>query len=217
MRTKYGVKINWLTVGFLVVFWLICASFYPSLPEQVPTHWNIHGEVDGYSHKSMASFILPLLPLTLYLGLTFAPLLDPKKQNYKKFASSYEKVRLAIVLVMVVVTFLPLVSAMGYLVNVGLLVKSIVALLLVVLGNYMGKIRHNYLMGFRLPWTLDNEEIWNKTHRVGGKLMVLGGLLAFLSAFLDSTLGFILFMLGIFLPFVITMVYSYREYQKVKS
>lgn len=216
MGTKHVIKINWLTVIVLVIFWGVCASFYPSLPEQVPTHWNIHGEVDGYSHKSVASLILPLLPLALYLGLTFAPLLDPKKQNYEKFAASYEKVRLAIVLVMMVVTFLPLVAAMGYSVNIALLVKALVALLFVVLGNYMGKIRHNYLVGFRLPWTLDNEDVWNKTHRVGGRLMVLGGLVAFLSAFLDSTPGFVLFMLGIFLPFVITIIYSYRAYQRMK-
>ncbi|SHK57276.1 SdpI family protein [Desulforamulus aeronauticus] len=216
MKTRYGIKFSWLTLGFLILFWGLCASFYPSLPDQVPSHWNLQGEVDDYSHKAVASLIMPLLPLVLYLGLTFTPSLDPKKQNYEKFASSYEKIRTAIVLVMLMITPLPLLIARGYEINVAFLIKGILALLFVVLGNYMSKIRYNYLVGFRLPWTLANEEVWNKTHRVGGKLMVLGGLLALLSAFVDSTLGGILFMAGIFLPTIITLVYSYLQYQKVK-
>lgn len=217
MSKNYDVKFSWITILILVAFWTLCASFYPALPEQVPTHWNIHGEVDGYSHKATATMILPLIPLGIYLLMTFVPKIDPKKQNYSKFAPSYEKMRLATVGVMMVVTFLPILSALGYQVNVEFIIKMAVSLLIIAMGNYMGKIKYNYLVGFRLPWTLANEAVWNKTHRLGGKLMVIGGCVSLLSIFFSGALGIAMFMLGIFLPMVITMIYSYLTYAKLKK
>ncbi|GAB6181561.1 SdpI family protein [Desulfotomaculum defluvii] len=217
MNKNPDIKFSWITSLILVAFWGLCASFYPSLPEQVPTHWNIHGEVDGYSHKLTATMIMPLIPLGIYLLMTFVPKIDPKKQNYIKFAPSYEKMRLATVGVMMVVTFLPILSALGYQVNVEFIVKMAVSLLIIVMGNYMSKIKYNYLVGFRLPWTLANETVWNKTHRLGGKLMVIGGCVSLLAVFISGTLGAVIFMLGIFLPMVFTMIYSYLTYAKLKK
>ncbi|MEG6522673.1 SdpI family protein [Desulfotomaculum sp. 1211_IL3151] len=217
METKRSVNFSWLTIIILLAYWAVCASFYPALPEQVPTHWNIRGEVDGYSHKSVAALIMPLLPLGIYLFMTFLPKIDPKKQNYRKFAPSYEKMRLATVGVIMVVSALPILSALGYHLNVEFIIKGAVSLLIIVMGNYMGKIKYNYLVGFRLPWTLANEDVWNQTHRFGGKLMVIGGCVSLLSVFLSGTLGFVIFMLGIFLPMVLTMVYSYLAFAKFRK
>lgn len=214
MGTRRGVKFSWLTIIILLAYWALCASFYPALPEQMPTHWNIKGEVDGYSHKSVAVLIIPLLPLGIYLLMTFLPKIDPKKENYSKFAPSYEKMRMATVIVMMVVSILPILAAVGYHFDVEFIIKGAVALLFIVMGNYMSKIKYNYLVGFRLPWTLASENVWNKTHRFGGKLMVMGGCVSLLSVFFSGTLGFIIFMIGIFLPMILTMVYSYLVYNK---
>ncbi|MHB1651786.1 MAG: SdpI family protein [Desulfitobacteriaceae bacterium] len=84
----------------------------------------------------------------------------------------------------------------------------------IVLGNYMGRFRHNYFIGIRNPWTLANEPVWQKTHRLGGKLFVLVGVLGLISVFLNPMLRFGLFMGGVVALLVITTVYSYWIYRK---
>lgn len=215
MINKSPVSFSWVTIVLLVLFWAACASFYPVLPDQVATHWNIKGEADDYSHKSVVAFIMPLLPLLIYVFMTVLPKFDPKKDNYLKFSGSYEKIRMAIVSLMVVVTLLPLLSALGYNVNISLIMRIGLPVLMIIIGNYMGKVRFNYFMGFRLPWTLANEDVWNKTHRLGGKLMVSGGVIALLGIFTSPEVGFVLVMAGIFIPIVIATVYSYFTYKKL--
>lgn len=214
MSGNFKVKFSWFTVLLLLAFWGICASFYPSLPEQVPTHWSIQGEADNYSHKAVATLVMPLLPLAIYVLMTLLPQIDPKRQNYSKFGASYEKIRLVIVVVMVGITVLPLLSALGYDIKVDLVVRIFIPLLFIVLGNYMGKIKHNYFLGIKVPWTLASEDVWNKTHRLGGKLMVLGGLIALAGVFTPPVVGFVMVMTGIFAPVVITVIYSYFLYAK---
>lgn len=213
--SKYTLKFNWIVVLMLVGFWGICASFYPSLPDQVPTHWNIQGEVDGYSHKSVTSLIMPLLPLAIYVLMTITPKIDPKRQNYTKFGPSYDRIKNLIVIIMVGVTLLPLLAALGYNIKVDLLIRIFIPVLFIAIGNYMGKIKHNYFIGIKIPWTLASEEVWNKTHRLGGKLMVAGGIFALAGVFAPPTVGFIMVMVGIFVPLILSMVYSYLEYRKL--
>ncbi|GAB6157133.1 SdpI family protein [Desulfotomaculum varum] len=215
MRFDDEIKVNNLTVALLIIFWLICGSFYPSLPDLVPTHWNIQGQVDNYSHKAVATLIMPALPLFIYILMTFLPKLDPQRKNYQKFASTYNKIRAAIVFVMMLITLLPLLAALGYNLDVSLTVRLIISLLFIFIGNYIGKIRYNYFTGIRVPWTLASEEVWQKTHRMGGKLMVAGGLIALLALPAPPTGGFIITMAGLFLPLVLTIVYSYVLYKKL--
>lgn len=212
---SYKVKFNWIIILLLAGFWGICASFYPSLPDQVPTHWNFQGEVDGYSHKSVTALIMPLLPLAIYILMTFTPRIDPKRQNYSKFGPSYERIRNLIVIIMVGITLLPLLSALGYAIEVDLLIRIFIPVLFIALGNYMGKIKHNYFIGIKVPWTLASEEVWNKTHRLGGKLMVIGGIFALTGVFAPPTIGFVMVMTGILLPFLVSGVYSYLIYRKM--
>ncbi|CCO07445.1 SdpI family protein [Desulforamulus hydrothermalis] len=215
MRFDNEIKLNKLTVALLIIYWLISASFYPALPDLVPTHWNIQGQVDNYSHKAVATLIMPGLPLFIYILLTVLPILDPQRKNYQKFAPTYNKIRAAIVLVMMLITLLPLLSALGYNLDISLSVRLIICLLFIFIGNYMGKIRHNYFTGIRVPWTLASEEVWHKTHRLGGKLMVAGGLIALLSLLAPPTSGFIITMAGLLLPLVLTIIYSYFLYKKL--
>lgn len=215
MENKTKIKLNWFTVALLVGFWLLCASFYPSLPEQVPSHWNFQGEVDGYSSKTTAAFFMPLLPLGIYLFMTFLPRFDPKRENYGKFSMPYEKIRLATVLLLAVFTAMPILVSLGYDINIGLIARIAIPLLLMIIGNYMGKIRFNYFTGIRTPWTLASEAVWNQTHRFGGRMMVIGGLFALLSIFLSPTYGFYVVLGGILVPPLTAVIYSYILFQRL--
>ena len=113
---------------------------------------------------------------------------------------------------------LTIMAALGYQIDVGLWIAAGVAILFIALGNIMGRIRHNYFVGFRLPWTLANEDVWRKTHLVGSKLMVAGGVVGLIGVLLtESTLRFIILMLALFLPMIITGVYSYLYFRKVSE
>ncbi len=214
MSSNKAVKLNWITVILLVIFWGISASFYPSLPDQVPTHWNIYGEVDGYSHKAVAAFIMPLFPLAIYLLMTFIPKIDPKRDNYQKFEGIYEIIKMAVVILIACVTFISLLAAKGYNIKINLIMRIIVPIFFIILGNYMGKIRFNYFTGIKIPWTLASEEVWNKTHRFAGKAMMLGGIIALLGLLAPPTPGAIIMFVGILAPPVIAAVYSYFIYKQ---
>lgn len=215
MTNKTNIRFSWITVLVLAAFWLFCASFYNDLPDQVPVHWNIHGEVDNYGHKSLVTLVMPFLPLAVYVLMTFTPRIDPKRNNYSKFGPTYEKIRTLIVAVMAGIALLPLLAALGHSIDIGLIMRIFLPLMFIGLGNYMGKIRHNYFVGIKVPWTLASEEVWNKTHRLYGKLMVAGGILALAGAAAPPTAGFIILMAGIIIPAVIAVIYSYLMYTKI--
>lgn len=210
-----GIKLNRRTLFLLLAFWLGCALLYPKLPAQVPIHWNIHGEVDGYAHKAVAAFILPLLPLFIYVLMTVTAKIDPQQKNYEKFTNSYYKIRMALVLLMVGIVLLTELAALGYPINIDLVIRILMPILFIFLGYQMGKIRHNYFIGIRTPWTLANEQVWVKTHRFGSKLMVAGGIFALAGIFFSPPIGFAILMAGILLPALIATIYSYLLYSRL--
>lgn len=213
---KNEIKLNWLTVALLLIYYGICASLYPSLPDKLPVHWGINGEVNRYADKVVVDLIMPLLPLVIYLFMTVVPKIDPRRENYYKFGSSYQKIRLAIVAILVCFNTIPLLIGLGYRIDVSLVSRIIIPILSIVLGNYMGKIRYNYFTGIRTPWTLSNETVWNKTHRLTGKLMVIGGFISLVGLITPSKVGFIIVIAGIVVPTIIGSIYSYIIYTKLR-
>jgi uncharacterized membrane protein len=210
------MKINkWLIIVILLS--AIGTIFvYQQLPNMVPGHWNLSGEVDQYNNKEFV-FITALLPLGLYILMVFLPKLDPKKAAYLKHEKAYDIVQTSIVIFLIATHWLTIAIALGYDVNIGRVIKIGLGVLFVVMGNYMSQIRHNYFFGIKNPWTLASEEVWTKTHRLGGYSFVLSGGIAFLSGFLQDPTAFKVMMIGIFGPLVGVNVYSYLLYQKVKK
>ncbi|HHW07134.1 MAG TPA: SdpI family protein, partial [Clostridia bacterium] len=171
------IKIHWalwvIMLGTLV-FGLV---IYPQLPEQVPIHWNAAGEVDGYGSRFMGALGLPLMNLGLALLLKFVPAIDPKRQNYEKFKPFYQIFIWIFVLFMTGLYFLTIAWALGYRPSIALFTKLGMGIMFMVLGNYLGKVRPNWFFGIRTPWTIENEEVWLRTHRLGGPLMFGAGLI----------------------------------------
>lgn len=189
---------------------------YQYLPDTVPGHWNLSGEIDRYDKKEMV-FVTALLPLILHLLMVFLPNLDPKKASYLKHEKAYAMFQIAIVIFLVAIHWVVLASALGYDVNTGKFVRIGLGILFVIIGNYMSQIRHNYFFGIKNPWTLANEEVWTKTHRLGGYGFILSGIFAFLSIFLQNAVAFKVMMIGIFGPLIGVNIYSYWLYQKIKK
>lgn len=211
-----GYKLNWTTIKKDWPLWLIMAGclvasviVYPHLPPYVPGHWNIRGEVDAYYPRLFGAFFAPVLVIVLYLLMLFLPLVDPKKENYQRFAKAYAFLRWSVVMFGVVLYLVTIMAALKLPVNVGFVVKASVAVLFMIIGNFMGQLRHNYFVGIKTPWTLASEEVWQKTHRKAGKLWVAGGLLCLALSFAPNTWASWAFFAVIILMTVVPIIQSY--------
>lgn len=186
---------------------------YDKLPDQVAIHWGPAGTADGFADKFVAVVLLPFLLAGVNCILQFFVYNDPKRKNISNKMSTITI--WTIPAVAIVVQTMVLLVALGVDVNVSMLVPLVVGALLIVLGNYMPKCKVNYTVGIRLPWTLANEEVWNKTHRLAGFLYVLSGL-----ALIINTLLVVVNVIGLIIAIVILMVvvpaiYSFVLYKKI--
>jgi uncharacterized membrane protein len=165
-------------MGFAIAALALVVSLWawPSLPPRIPTHWNLDGVVDGYSSRLAGAFGLPLGIVVLRLLLALLPNIDPLRANYERFRDTYWLVINGILLFVAVVHGMVIANALGYLVNPNTVFPVALAILLILLGNVLTRLAPNWFLGIRTPWTLSDEYVWRKTHRVGGWLMVLGGL-----------------------------------------
>ncbi len=195
---------------------LVTAFFlYPHLPDQVPSHWNLKGEIDSYTNRTLGAFLLPILTLSLYLIMMIFPLIDPRRDNYLRFKRAYQLMRWCLVLFLGGLYVLTMLFTFGYPVNIGLIVKGGVALLLTVIGNFMGQFRHNYFVGIKTPWTLANEDVWQKTHRFGGRVWVVGGLVCLAMSPFEAMWASYIFFASILVMTVVPIVYSYLLYRRI--
>ncbi len=211
---QFGIKRDWPIWLLLLGLFVVGAIVYPQLPDKVPSHWNFRGEVDGYSSKFFGAFGIPLMTTGFYVLMVFIPLLDPRFENYSRFAASYNTVRRVTVGFFVLLHIVVLAAALGYDIQMGTIVQAGVSLLFVIIGNSMGRVRHNYFFGIRTPWTLADEGVWRQTHRVGGRLFVLGGFIGLVSTWLPVPFNAWGFGLGMILAGGIPMAYSYLLYKR---
>ena len=217
MTKKARLPINWFIIALIVFYYILGFVLYPHLPESVPSHWNTAGEVDGYMSKLTHVLFLPSLTLCIYLFMSFAPVIDPKPQNYRKFMGVFEKFRVFMVFFLGVLYISTLLFALGYPVSIGKVVRVTIGVMLIFVGNYFGKIRYNFTFGVKTPWTLANEEVWNKTHRVSGPLWVASGFVWILSVFLSEKMAFWISMGTLIAVSLFGTIYSYIIFRRTQS
>jgi uncharacterized membrane protein len=174
MRANRRVEV--LQLAILGGMFLAAAIAWPSTPDRIPVHWNTAGEVDGDGSRVQGLLLLPGIALVQYLILRFLPLMDPGRVNYANFQGAYDTIRVALIVLLAVVYGLVHAHLRGGTVDVGLVVPMLLCALFVVVGNTLGKLRPNWFVGIRTPWTLSSKEAWIRTHRLVGWLMVGLGL-----------------------------------------
>jgi len=214
---KEEFKRDWYLFILVALMFFVSFLLYSRLPERMPIHWNITGEVDNYSGRFWGAFMMPLVALGILLLMLLTPLIDPRKENYQKFSFSYRVIRSISIVFFSGMHFLLLSASLGYNLNIGKFVTLGVCMLFFIIGNYMPKVRHNYFVGIRTPWTLASEKNWKKTHRLAGKLFVVSGIIMFLGIFLGDFIRFWLIMICAIGSSLLSMVYSYLIFQKEKK
>lgn len=207
MRTSWKSELPQL--GIIAALFAWSAFLWPGAPETLPVHFDLSGTPDRFGSKLEGLFVVPALALGLYLLLRFLPRLDPMRANYPSFAGAYATLRLAVLLMLGCIDLILLLPMVGVPLNQTVLVRVITGGLLIVLGSVMGKIRPNWFVGIRTPWTLASKESWVKTHRLGGWAFVLAGLAFVLSAPLPARPALIMCLIALGAALVWTIVYSY--------
>jgi uncharacterized membrane protein len=170
-----GVLGEGSAIAVLVAMFGWAAFGWSTASDRRPTHWNLHGEVDRYGGRFEGMLVLPLIALALYLLLLFLPRIDPGRLNYANMAGAYAVIRSVVVAFLGAGYLLVQTLARGGRVDLLNLLPFGLGVLLLVLGNLMGKLRPNWFVGIRTPWTLSSAESWNRTHRAGGWVFVALG------------------------------------------
>ena len=209
-------KPAWLEAALLLAPFIVLALFWNKLPPRVPIHWNLHGEINGWSSKPFGTLLLPLMSLGMVALLRVVPRLDPKLRrtlgDEERMHTVLQILRLAIAALFDVIFCIIVTAALGYAIPVTRIGLGSTLLLLAVLGNYLGTLRPNYFIGIRTPWTLENRATWRATHRLGGRLMFFGSILLLLLQFFLSQDAFGFLFLGSCLALVVwAFVYSWHH------
>ncbi len=213
-------RVYWIvTLGLIVGAAGVSAWLYPSLPQQIPTHWNIKGEIDGYGNKSWALFLLPGVAVLIPLLFYFLPALSPKHFEVDSFRSTYLYIMVLVTAMFVYFHGLTLYAVWKNSQHVGEfdLTRPIFAgmfLFFALLGNVMGKIRKNFYIGVRVPWTLASDRVWNDTHRLAAWVMVTSGLVGFVLTI--SGLSLILALVVCLGSMMIPIFYSFIHYKALE-
>lgn len=209
-RKFYIIGLALIVTGFVAA-----AILYPHLPSRVPIHWNIHGQVDRYGGKWTLLVILPGTMLVMMGLMAVIPWLSPRHFEVETFYATYLYMMVVIVAFLAFVHALTLWAAFSGQMNIHKAISGGACLLIALLGNVMGKVRRNFYIGIRTPWTIADDRVWNATHRLGAKTLVLGGLTGFILALAGARLGFCLVpvLAGALVPVIYSLVY-YKQLER---
>lgn len=215
MKTSDFIKREWsLWIVILVPLVLVLVK-WSAFPDKIPMHWNLEGEVDRYGGK-WGLFLSPMINFGVYLLMIFIPRFDPRRRNYDLFGGAYWIMRILIATMLSVFGVVTALASLGVSLNVGLIVESSCIGLFLLLGNLFGKIRPNFFVGLRTPWTISSEEVWMKTHRLAGKLWVIGSVIMLPLLFLlPAKISFIAFIVYISVLVIVPVVYSWKIFREL--
>lgn len=212
---KTMTRIHLVSLALVGVAAVLTVLAYGKLPDPVPTHWNVHGEVDGYTAKPLGPFLLPLAMLAMSVMFMVLPRISPRRFEIEGFDGAYGWIILSVQSMLLLTCGLAHLSGMGFDVDIGRMLSIAVGLLFMVMGNFMGKVTRNFFLGIRTPWTLSSEEVWLRTHRFAGKVFVLAGFLFVVAGLLQVHRLALLPLL--ILMAVVPSAYSFVLYRRLES
>ncbi len=212
---KLRNEIPLITIVLLPFIYL--AYIWKELPEKVPIHWNIKGEIDRFGDKSELLLIPILLPLLIYIIFLIVPKIDPKNK-ITKMGNKYQHIKILLTTFMSILALFIIYSAKNQSFSNPNYIVLLIGILYIILGNYFKTIKANYFIGIRTPWTLESETVWKETHKLGGKMWFVGGIIIVISSLiLDKQPNFTLFMIVTGIITIIPITYSYLKYKKIEK
>lgn len=204
-----------ILLAIIALPYVYLETIWNKLPEQVPIHFNIEGIANEWLNKTTLLFIPGAFGIGIYLLMLMIPFLDPKKKIHQMGDKYYMLRFMLTILFSLLVTYLLKISNTGSLKNINVLF-ALIGMTFAMFGNYFQTVRPNYFIGIRTPWTLENEQVWKKTHHLGGRLWMGGGIIiAALAYFInDNYTLYIILGTIIFIMVIIPIIFSYSEFKK---
>jgi uncharacterized membrane protein len=208
---------RWLPVSIIAGAWAFSLAVFSRLPETVPVHWGMSGEPNRYGNRIEAAFLMPALLTVFYLIMQWYPSRDPRAKNIEKFRGSYDIVVTTTVIVLTAIHVIALGTSLGWQVDITTTVLVAIGAMLIVLGNIMPRVRSNFIFGIRTPWTLSSDDVWMRSHRVGGYAMVAAGALTMVAAFFSPPVAITVALASALLSALVPVVYSYIAWSRERG
>ncbi len=212
------MKISWRTewVHWLLIagMWILAALSWSSAPARIPVHWGLNGQANRYGGKVEGLLLLPALALGLYVLMIALPRWDPGRANYRAFAGSYTLIRLLLTTLLAVIYGIVQLQIHGSPLATNTVIPLVVGGLFIILGNQMGKLRPNWFVGIRTPWTLSSKMAWVKTHRFGGWVFMGMGVAQIAVGLLHAVWATKAMLGLIILGTLVICAYSYLAWRK---
>jgi immunity protein, SdpI family len=212
MKLQRGESFSLFLVG---AAFLLSVVLYSRLPERIPSHWNARGQIDSWISKPFGPFLDPAIMTGVFLIFLALPAISPRGFRFEGFRPAWGVLQAAILGFLLFIHALTLMAAMGRPVDMKRGAEAGIGLLIAVLGNFLGKVTRNFFVGIRTPWTLASEEVWLRTHRLGGKLFVLAGLTVFVVALAGGAQPVIFAVVGA--AALASVVASYLFYRRIEG
>ena len=182
---------------------------WPTAPDQIPVHFDLSGTPDRFGGKMEGLLLAPAIALAAYLSLIFAPSIDPRRKHYEAFSGPLTIIRTAVVGLMLGITAIIHLSMRGQAVSVTLVAPVVIGIIFLVVGNYLPKVKSNWFIGVRTPWTLSSEESWRRTHRLAGWLFAVSGAIVVLATLIKPQAGVVTLIASALTTAILSTVYSY--------
>jgi uncharacterized membrane protein len=206
-------KIKLLMISIIILSISTSIYAYPFMPEQMASHWNFKGEVDGYMPKFWNLFLVPMILPAMYLLFWLIPKIDPLKKNIKKFINYYESFILLMFSFLFYLQALVISWGFGLRFNMGLMMIPALSLVFYFIGIMLENAKMNWFIGIRTPWTMSSERVWDKTHKIGGKLFKASALIS-LTGLLIPDYAIYLVLIPVLISTIYLFIYSYFEFKK---
>ena len=212
------LKFKWVLIIILLqLIFALYIGFQLSDDIQIPSHWNIKGEIDGYVGKWTGILLYPGINIIIFLLMYFFPVYSTRyKGREKQFNKIIPSLTLVIVLFLTLIHIYTLLLAKELFRSTGGHFLILIGLLFIFLGNLLPKIPSNFFAGIRTPWTLSSESVWEKTHRIGGVCFILAGIMMIVIPLISgfTVTAYIVTFILVFSLIIFTVIYSYILYKK---
>lgn len=212
-KNNYNMKKTIIaTLVIILISFIIGIYLYPIMPERIASHWNIQGQVDDYMSKFWGLFLMPLISVGVLLLFLLIPQIDPLKKNIQKFRKYFDLFILFFIVFLFYIYLLTIFWNLNFRFNMIRMMVPALGILFYYVGILVRNAKRNWSIGIRTPWTLSNEKVWAKTHKIGGALFKIAGVIVLLGTLFQKYAFF--FIIPVIIVVFYLLVYSYFEYQK---
>lgn len=203
-------------ISIILITFFLAFYFYSRIPtETIATHWGFNGQADGYSSKS-SLFLMPGISVFMLILFLVLPKMDPYKKNFIQFEKYFRTFINIVFLFFFYIYILTLIWNLGNHFNMTQFLVPAISLLFYYAGVLISHAKRNWFVGIRTPWTLSNQQVWDRTHKLGAKLFKIFAVIN-LSTLFFPNYAFYIMLIPIIAIVVFLFVYSYFQYQKIKS